>query len=149
MIKLRKLITSIQNNLIRLSKWPKKVSVDITWWVWRSMANSWQDGNFWKCACSFLSVMINHHVIHTAYCRSPLKNVPISVSLVLLIDMKWKDSNCWHLNWLADWNKLEDTVVTADSVTAFSSAVGRILLYYKGLPPTHRQSEQKCVLASF
>ena len=87
MIKLRKLITSIQNNLIRLSKRPKKVSVDITWWVWRSMADSWQDGNFWKCACSFLSVMINHHVIHTAYCRSPLKNVPISVSLVLLIQL--------------------------------------------------------------
>ena len=28
---------------------------------------------------------------------------------------------------VADWNKLEYTVVTADSVTAFSSAVGRIL----------------------
>ena len=27
----------------------------------------------------------------------------------------------------ADWYKLEDTVVTADSVTAFSSAVGRLL----------------------
>ena len=30
---------------------------------------------------------------------------------------------------MADWNKLEDTVVTADSVTAFSSADD------KGLPP--------------
>ena len=28
---------------------------------------------------------------------------------------------------VADWNKLKDTVVTADSVTAFSSAVGRVL----------------------
>ena len=28
---------------------------------------------------------------------------------------------------VANWNKLEDTVVTADSVAAFSSAVGRVL----------------------
>ena len=28
---------------------------------------------------------------------------------------------------VAGWNKLEDTVVTADAVTAFSSAVGRVL----------------------
>ena len=28
---------------------------------------------------------------------------------------------------VADWNKLEDTVVAADSVIAFSSAVGRVL----------------------
>ena len=28
---------------------------------------------------------------------------------------------------VADWNKLEDSVVTADSATAFSSAVGRVL----------------------
>ena len=53
--------------------------------------------------------------------------------------------NSFFVRTVADWNKLEDTVVTltADSVTAFLSAVGR------GLPPTHRQSEQKCVLASF
>ena len=51
--------------------------------------------------------------------------------------------NSFFVRTVADWNKLEDAVVTADSVTAFSSAVGR------GLPPTHRQSEQKCILASF
>ena len=45
---------------------------------------------------------------------------------------------------VADWNLLEDTVVTADSVTAFSSAVGRVL--QGAAPPTYRQSEQKCVL---
>ena len=48
---------------------------------------------------------------------------------------------------VADWNKLQDTVVTADSVTAFSSAVGRVLL--KGLPPTYRQPEQEQKVASF
>ena len=37
---------------------------------------------------------------------------------------------------VADWNKLEDTVVTADSVTAFSSAVGKAL---QGAAP-HTQS---------
>ena len=57
--------------------------------------------------------------------------------------------NSFFIKTEADWNKLEDTVVTADSVTAFSSAVDRALQLYKGLPPTHRQSEQKCVLASF
>ena len=50
--------------------------------------------------------------------------------------------NSFFVRTVADWNKLEDTVVTADSVTAFSSADD------KGLPPTHRQSEQKCVSAS-
>ena len=54
--------------------------------------------------------------------------------------------NSFFVRTVADWNKPEDTVVTVDSVTAFSSAVGRVL---QGLPPTHRQSEQKCVLASF
>ena len=58
--------------------------------------------------------------------------------------------NSFFVRTVADWNKLEDTVVTADSVTAFSSAVGRVL---QGAapppPPPHRQSEQKCVLASF
>ena len=34
--------------------------------------------------------------------------------------------------------KLEDTVVAADSVTAFSSAVGRVLQVVKWLPPTRR-----------
>ena len=33
--------------------------------------------------------------------------------------------NSFFVRTVADWNKLEDTVVTADSVTAFSSAVGR------------------------
>ena len=35
--------------------------------------------------------------------------------------------NSFFVRTVADWNKLEDTVVTADSVTAFSSAVGRAL----------------------
>ena len=35
--------------------------------------------------------------------------------------------NSFFVRTVADWNKLEDTVVTADSVTAFSSAVGRVL----------------------
>ena len=48
---------------------------------------------------------------------------------------------------VADWNKLEDTVVTADSVNAFSSAACRVLL--KGLPPTHRQPKQQQNVASF
>ena len=33
--------------------------------------------------------------------------------------------NSFFVRTVADWNKLEDTVVTTDSVTAFSSAVGR------------------------
>ena len=45
---------------------------------------------------------------------------------------------------VADWNKLADTVVTAD--TACSSAVGRVLqlVQLQGASPTHRQQEQKC-----
>ena len=41
---------------------------------------------------------------------------------------------------VADWNKLEDMVVTENSVlhSHLQWAVG-----YKGLPPTHRQLEQK------
>ena len=35
--------------------------------------------------------------------------------------------NSFFVRTVADWNKLEDTVVTVDSVTAFSSAVGRVL----------------------
>ena len=35
--------------------------------------------------------------------------------------------NSFFIRTVADWNKLEDTVVTVDSVTAFSSAVGRVL----------------------
>ena len=54
--------------------------------------------------------------------------------------------NSFFIRTVADWNKLEDTVVTADSVTAFSSAVGRVL---QGAASTHKQLEQKCVLASF
>ena len=54
--------------------------------------------------------------------------------------------NSFFVRTVPAWNKLKDNVVTADSVTAFTSAVGRAL---QGLPPTHRQSEQKCVLASF
>ena len=33
--------------------------------------------------------------------------------------------NSFFVRTVADWNKLEDTVITADSVTAFSSAEGR------------------------
>ena len=36
--------------------------------------------------------------------------------------------NSFFVRTVADWNKLEDEVDTADSVTAFSSAVGRVLL---------------------
>ena len=35
--------------------------------------------------------------------------------------------NSFFVRTVADWNKLEGTVVKADSVTAFSSAVGRVL----------------------
>ena len=35
--------------------------------------------------------------------------------------------NSFFVRTVADWNKLEDTVVTADSVTAFTSAVDRAL----------------------
>ena len=35
--------------------------------------------------------------------------------------------NSFFVRTVADWNKLEDTVVTIDSVTALSSAVGRVL----------------------
>ena len=43
-------------------------------------------------------------------------------------DSKTKQyKNSFFVRTVADWNKLEDTVVTADSVTAFSSAVGRVL----------------------
>ena len=35
--------------------------------------------------------------------------------------------NSFFVRTVADWNKLEYMVVTADSVTAFSSAVGKIL----------------------
>ena len=35
--------------------------------------------------------------------------------------------NSFFVRTVADWNKLEDMVVTANSVTAFSSAVGRVL----------------------
>ena len=35
--------------------------------------------------------------------------------------------NSFFIRTVADWNKLEDTVVTVDSITAFSSAVGRVL----------------------
>ena len=38
-----------------------------------------------------------------------------------------QDKNSVFVRTVADWNKLEDTVVTADSVIAFSSAVGRVL----------------------
>ena len=34
--------------------------------------------------------------------------------------------NSFFVRTVADWNKLEDTIVTVDSVTAFSSAVGRV-----------------------
>ena len=47
---------------------------------------------------------------------------------------------------VADWNKLEDNVVTADSVTAFSSAVGRVLQE----AASHTQEAiAKMLLASF
>ena len=46
----------------------------------------------------------------------------------------------------ADWNKLADTVVTADSVTAFSSAAGRVLQK----AASHTQAARsKIILASF
>jgi len=35
--------------------------------------------------------------------------------------------NSFFIRTVANWNKLEGTVVTADSVTAFTSAVGRAL----------------------
>ena len=35
--------------------------------------------------------------------------------------------NSFFVRTVADWNKLEDTAVTANSVTAFSSAMGRVL----------------------
>jgi len=81
----------------------------------------------------------------------PDKNIRNSCGLKLKIpDSKTEQyKNSFFVRTVADWNKLEDIAVTADSVTAFSSAVGRALQLYKGLPPTHRQSEQKCVLASF
>ena len=50
--------------------------------------------------------------------------------------------NSFFVRTVADWNKLEDTVVTADSVTAFSSAVGRVL--HKGLPPTQSVRTKMC-----
>ena len=59
-------------------------------------------------------------------------------------------NNSFFVRTVADWNKLEDTVVMSDSVTAFSAA--EWAEHYKGPPPTHiyiyRQSEQKCVLAT-
>ena len=46
-------------------------------------------------------------------------------------------ANCtYHMN------KLEDTVVTADSVTAFSSAMGRVL---QGAAPPHIGSQSRNV----
>ena len=47
---------------------------------------------------------------------------------------------------VADWNQLEDTVVTADSVTAFSSAVGRVL---QGAASHTKTARAKTVLVSF
>ena len=48
--------------------------------------------------------------------------------------------NSFFVRTVADWNKLEDTVVTADSVTAFSSAVGRAL---QGAAPPHIGSQSR------
>ena len=45
--------------------------------------------------------------------------------------------NSFFVRTVADWNLLEDTVVTADSVTAFSSAVGRVLQGAATPPPPH------------
>ena len=45
-----------------------------------------------------------------------------------ILDSKTEQSkNSFFVRTVADWNKLEDTVVTADSVTTFSSAAGRAL----------------------
>ena len=43
--------------------------------------------------------------------------------------------NSFFVRTVADWNKLEDTAVTADSVTAFSSAVGRAIQGAAPPPP--------------
>ena len=51
--------------------------------------------------------------------------------------------NSFFLRTVADWNKLENTVVTADSVTAFSSAVGRVLQGAAPPPPTHTHRERE------
>ena len=57
----------------------------------------------------------------------------MTLSLVQSCSLKIPDSkterykNPFFVKTVTDWNKLEDTVVTADSVTAFSSAVGRAL----------------------
>ena len=48
--------------------------------------------------------------------------------------------NSFFVRTVADWNKLEDTVVTVDSVTAFSSAVGRAL---QGAAPPHIGSQSR------
>ena len=58
--------------------------------------------------------------------------------------------NSFFIRTVADWNKLEveDTVVTVDSVTAFSSAVGRVL---QGAAP-HTQAiraKMRCMAESW
>ena len=51
-------------------------------------------------------------------------------------------TNSFFVRTVADWNKLDDTVVTADSVTAFSSAMGRVL---QGAAPPHIGSQSRNV----
>ena len=73
-----------------------------TWRVQRSTTNSSHDNKFWNCVCSFLLVTIDMWcLISTAYCRYPLKILPIIVSQVLLTGVKEKDYGCCCLSLVA------------------------------------------------
>ena len=64
--------------------------------------------------CDFDNIIARHEIRNTRGFKIPDNKTE-----------KYKSS--FFVRTVTDWNKLEDTVVTADSVTAFSSAAGKVL----------------------